>query len=88
MTPATLTRYLSVRRVADALGVKQQTVLGWIKAGELSALNVGRSTAARKPRWRIAQDDFERFIARRSATMEQRPTRTRRRVDPEVIEFF
>jgi excisionase family DNA binding protein len=34
-------------------GVTVHTVLGWIRSGELRAVNVGRRRGARKPRWRI-----------------------------------
>ena len=44
---------LSVRDVCERFGVSEHTVLGWIRSGELRAVNVGRRSGAKRPRWRI-----------------------------------
>ena len=52
---------LSVRDVCERLGVNEHTVLGWIRSGELRAVNVGRRPGGKKPRWRITQEALEAF---------------------------
>jgi len=60
---------LSPPQVARQLAVKPDTVLAWIAAGELAAVDV-RRPGAKRPRWRITQDSLDAFHRRRSA----RPT--------------
>ena len=73
--------------IAKALGVNQTKVLGWIRRGELRAVNVA-ATPGRRPRWRIAPEGLEAFLAARSAQPPVKVTRRRRRADPQVIQFF
>ena len=78
---------LTVRDVCRRYGVTEHTVLAWIRAGELRAVNVGRRQGAKKPRWRITPESLEAFEARRTAT--PAPPRLRRRTRPaEVIECY
>jgi len=47
---------LTVKQIAERLGVTEQTVLSYIKKGNLvGGVRVGRE-------WRFAQEDFDRFI--------------------------
>jgi excisionase family DNA binding protein len=78
---------LSVRDVCERYGVGEHTVLGWIRSGELRAVNVGRSLGAKKPRWRITQEALEAFEAARSAGPLQ-PRSRRRKRPADVIEFY
>ncbi|MFN3192683.1 MAG: helix-turn-helix domain-containing protein [Aureliella sp.] len=57
------TKARTVEQAADFLQVTQETVLGYIKSGELPASNVGRSF--RRPRWRILESDIGLFLANR-----------------------
>lgn len=66
--------------------VTEATVLGWIRSGELKALNVGRKLGAKKPRWRIPQAALDAFEGARVATPEA--PRTRRQKSAGVIEFY
>lgn len=78
---------LSVRDLCERYGVTVHTVLGWIRSGELRAVNVGRRLGAKKPRWRITVEALEAFEQARTATPP--PPRARRRKRPaEVIEFY
>ena len=78
---------LSVRDLCERYGVGEHTVLGWIRSGELRAVNVGRKPSARKPRWRITQEALEAFELARAPTPSL--PRTRRRKRPAaVIEFY
>ena len=57
-------RHHTVQSVADRFSVTTHIVLGWIARGELRAVNVAASPAARRPTWRIAEGavrDFERL---------------------------
>jgi excisionase family DNA binding protein len=78
---------LSVRDLCERYGVGEHTVLGWIRSGELRAVNVGRRPGARKPRWRITQEALSAFeLARTLAPVLPRTRRKRRPAD--VIEFY
>ncbi len=82
--------YLSVANVAHLLGCDQRTVLAWIRAGELQALNVATRPKG-KPRWKIPQDAWEAFQRSRSnqATIPAKaPTRRRKRQQDDVIQFY
>jgi hypothetical protein len=66
-------------------------VLDWIRKGELRAVNVAANAEGQRPRWRVAESDWEDFQLRRSTspTPTPRPSRRRRReTDASVIEFF
>jgi hypothetical protein len=43
----------TIADLVNRYGVTEHTVLGWIRSGELKALNVGRTPGAKKPRWRL-----------------------------------
>ncbi len=71
-------RALSPPALAEKLRVKPQKVLGWIKDGQLKAVNVAESRAGR-PRWRILPEAIEEFLTARSSTPESPEPRRRRR---------
>ena len=89
MTPPAVaaSRYLTPAQVAEQFDVDLRIVRGWIKSGELRAVNLGTRADARKPRWRIAQTDLDLFLSRRAV---QPPVKAaRRRRQPEgVTEYF
>jgi excisionase family DNA binding protein len=78
---------LSVRDLTERYGVSQHTVLGWIRSGELRAVNVGRKLGAKKPRWRITHEALEAFEALRTPTPPAPRTRWKKR-PVDVIEFY
>ncbi len=78
---------LSVAQIAEHYGVTVHTVLGWIRSGELRAVNVGRRPDGKKPRWRIPLAALEAFEAARTPTAPA-PRARRRKRPPEVIEFY
>jgi len=51
-------RFLSIKDAAEFLGFSTKTIGRWIKAGELSAHQLGRQ-------WRISPEDINRFLATR-----------------------
>jgi excisionase family DNA binding protein len=76
---------LSVRDLCERYGVSEGTVLGWIKRGELKALNVGRRPGAKKPRWRITQQALEQFELARTRTPPPRRARRRKKRPTDTI---
>ena len=54
---------LTVKAVADQLGVAVETVSDWIKSGQLKASNVGKGT--KRGRYRIQESDLEEFLENR-----------------------
>ena len=48
-------------------GVGQYKIISWIRAGDLSAMNVAQTTASR-PCWRIERAAWDRFKASRAST--------------------
>lgn len=78
---------LSVHDVCERYGVSEHTVLGWIRSGELRAVNVGRRPGGKKPRWRIPQTELEAFELARITTPPP-PQRSRRKRPADVIEFY
>jgi hypothetical protein len=78
--------YSTPPEVADELRVDPAKVLGWIRSGQLRAVNVG--DGARRPRYRISGADLQVFLAARSAGPAPRVSRIRRRQPQGVTEFF
>jgi excisionase family DNA binding protein len=58
---ATAEKYLSLQEVADELGVSDQTVRRWVKAGELAAYKPGKE-------YRIKGSDLEEFLKTREVS--------------------
>jgi len=78
-------RFLSPPAVARRLAVKPERVIGWIRRGELRALNVG--DGKQRPRYRVSEADLLAFEQRRAVVPPAKPSR-RRRQSAEVIQFF
>ena len=70
--------YLTPPAVAERFAVDTHKVLGWIKRGELRAIDVATSTGGR-PRYRISPSDLALFEASRSATPQPKVSRIRRK---------
>lgn len=68
----------SLKEIAKALDVCEKTVLLWIKAGELTAVNVSRCGRSKRPRLRVRQSAIDAFLASRSTGVPE-PKRQRRR---------
>lgn len=79
----------SVDDVARRYAVGQKTVLEWIRAGDLLAVDVSRSTRAKKKRLRITAAALEAFeAARTTAPAPQAVTRRRSQANDGVIQFY
>lgn len=80
---------MTVADLCDKYGVTEHTVLGWIKNGELVAVNVGRRPGAGKPRWRISPEALAAFeLSRESGGAPTPKAKRKRQADPEVIQFY
>jgi hypothetical protein len=76
----------TVRSLQDRYGVSEETVLHWIRTGQLKALNVGQSPGAKKPRWRVTQAALDAFELAR--TQAEPVRRERRPKQAEVVQFY
>lgn len=71
--------------VAKLLGWSTQHVRALIENGSLPAVNV--STKAR-PRWIIRRVDLEQFLTPTAKQEQQKPKKTRQRIDADVAKVF
>jgi hypothetical protein len=77
---------LSPPQLAAQWGVDVHKIIGWIRSGELRAINVA-TTRTGRPRYLIDQVDIALFEAAR-VVQPPTPRIRRRRIDPDVIQFF
>lgn len=56
-----------VKQIRERYGVAESTVLGWIRHGELKALDVSPRKGGR-PHWRITEKALDDFEALRATT--------------------
>lgn len=81
--------YTTVPAKAKELGIDQMKIHGWIRRGELLAINIAENPAGR-PRWRIPIEAWESFMAIRSNAAKlpaPRPPRPRVREKP-AFEYY
>ncbi len=76
---------LTVTEVAKRYRVSPDKVRGWIKSGELPAVNTG-ATLCGKPRYVVTADGLAAFEKRRSAAAPPKLVRRKRRGS--VIDFY
>jgi transposase len=75
-----------IKDICERFAVGEHTVLGWIRRGELRAIDVSRKQGGR-PKWRITQAALEAFELARTPTPP--PSRARRKKkEANVIEFY
>jgi hypothetical protein len=79
-------RGYTVRDVARRYRVAEDKVRGWIRRGELAAVNTA-AVLCGKPRWVITPEALARFEAGRQAQTPPRPAPRRRRA-PQMIDYF
>lgn len=79
---------LTVADIQKRFGVSEGTVLGWIRGGELAALNVGRSPRSAKPRWRVSPAALAAFEAARTATAPAPRAVGRAKSVGDVVQFY
>lgn len=66
-------RYLTPPQVAKRLGVNPGKIAGFIKSGQIAAIDVSLNPGSGRPRWRITPEALADFEASRS----NKPTTTR-----------
>lgn len=72
-------RRMTPPEVARILKVAPETVLTWIRSGELRGFNVG--SGAKRPRFRVSPADLADFEARRTVQPPVKPVRRRKRLE-------
>jgi hypothetical protein len=77
---------VSPPQLAAQWGVDVHKIIGWIRSGELRAVNLATRRDGR-PRYAIDVADLAAFEAARAVTPPT-PRIRRRRTDPSVIQFF
>jgi hypothetical protein len=77
----------SVKDLQERYGVGEHTILAYLRAGVLKAIDVSRP-GSRRPKWRITQAALDAFEALRTPTPPLPRTRRTRRTDSGVIEFY
>lgn len=74
---------LRVSQIAKRLGVSKGKVVGWIRRGQLEAINVSDTT---RVEYRVSEEKLVEFMTFRTV-IRQEPVRTRRKthhsIDPE-----
>jgi hypothetical protein len=80
-----LPRGYTVPEVARRYRVGQDKVRGWIRRGELAAVNTA-AVLCGKPRWVITPDALAAFEKLRAGGPTPKPSRSRRQ--PVVIDFY
>jgi Helix-turn-helix domain len=80
-------RTFTVRDLCERYSVNQHNVLGWIRSGELRAINVGRRIAGKRPRWRVTQEALNSFELLRASTPPPPPVR-RQKLPADFIKFY
>ena len=62
-------QYQTVKEVAESLKVSEATVRGWIKHGELRAIEIGKG-------WRIADSDLDSFLCKHATRASEAAPKT------------
>ncbi|WP_417736333.1 helix-turn-helix domain-containing protein [Rosistilla oblonga] len=67
-------QHYTPQRTAELLDTDDEQVLAWIHAGDLPASNVAKSSAGKRPRWRISESDLGKFLlSRRHPASQPKP---------------
>ncbi len=75
--------------LAKLWGISPDKIVGFIKSGELRAIDISRNRGSVRPRYLIDQRDVEAFEQGRMVIPPApKATRRRRRRDPSVKEYF
>ena len=79
-------RYRTPPEVASRFGVKPETVLSWIRSGELAAINLARQGSLR-PRFRVSPEALALFEQKR-AVVPRTPGVRQPRQNPAIKRFI
>ena len=78
-------RYLTPSEIANRFGCKPETVIAWIRSGELAAIDLARRGSLR-PRYRISPEALATFEQTRSVVPRTPPVRVPRQ-NPKIKRF-
>jgi excisionase family DNA binding protein len=81
-------RLLTTAEVAERLAVNQTKVQGWIKSGELRAMDLAQKKGSRRPRYKITPTALAEFEASRAVGPPMAVLKRRRPVAAGVKRFF
>ena len=70
--------FLTPPEIRRKLRIRQSKVLGWIKNGDLPAIDVSEGRG-RRPRYRVRKSDLDAFLAARAVVPAAKPERQQRR---------
>jgi len=79
--------HLSPQQLADRWNCSAEHVQRQIRSGRLQAFSLSRP-GAKRPRWRIPFDAVLAFENANAARPPAKPVRRRRRLMPEVVQFY
>lgn len=71
--------FMTPPQFAEFIGVSAEKVLGWIRTGELRAINLSQSS---RPRWKIVAKDAQAFLDGRANHSTATPAKKSRRTMP------
>lgn len=71
--------------LARLAGVANEKIIAFIASGELRAINLSEGT---RPRWRVSDEDWQSFLARKSNQPPIKPTKRRSVKKSEITEFY
>jgi hypothetical protein len=80
---------LTPPQLAKRWSVSPAKVLGWIRRGELAALNLADTPSGKRPRWRVTPEVVQQFEASRlSPAARPQAVRRKRPARSDVIQFY
>lgn len=79
---------LSPKQYANARQVSVHKVLGWIKRGELRAIDLSDKHGSGRPRWKITQEAIAEFESRRQASAPHQKVRRRKKTAVEPLDII
>lgn len=77
-------QHYTVQQLAEMLSVDEEQILAAINSGELPAVNVAKSLAGKRPRWRVAESEAGKYLLRRRhpASIQPAPPKAVKRPAP------
>jgi hypothetical protein len=81
-------KFFTPPQLAEEFGVDADKILGWIRSGQLIAINMVTTTGGR-PRYRISAEEAQAFQKRRSSAPPPKSSpRTKTSKDDGTIKFY
>lgn len=87
-TDAVVRPKLSPPQLAALWGVSRHKIIGWIRSGELRAINAATNADGERPRYLVDADAVAAFERARSVVEPKQPTKRRRPKPSNVVSYF